>query len=157
MTARLTYEAVQSLYQKHGSALLVFGISILGEKSAAEDVLHQVFVKLLGRSELPADPRPYLFKAVRNAALNRIRSSARLTSLDGQEWLVRPAGNVNAVLEIEKAMAQLPLEQREVVAMRIWAEMTSAEVAAVLEIPENTAASRYRYALAKLRDLLRNI
>jgi RNA polymerase sigma-70 factor, ECF subfamily len=62
---------------------------------------------------------------------------------------------VEAGLEIENAMRELPPEQREVVVMRIWGEMTIVEVAAVLEISENTAASRYRYALNKLRVLLK--
>lgn len=155
MAARLSYDDVQDLYGQHGPALLAYGTSLLGDHSAAEDVLHQVFLKLLGQERLPEDARPYLFKAVRNRALNAIRGSACLTSLDAQEWLIKPQGMLEAGLEVEQAVRELPPEQREVVVMRIWGEMTMAEVAAVLEIPENTAASRYRYALNKLRVLLK--
>lgn len=155
MAARLTYDEVQDLYRQHGPALLAYGASLLGDRATAEDVLHQVFVKLLANERLPEDARPYLFKAVRNRAFNALRGSARLTSLDAQEWLVKPQGMVEAGLEIEQAMRELPPEQREVVVMRIWGEMTMPEIAAVLEIPENTAASRYRYALNKLRALLK--
>lgn len=157
MAARLTYDDVQDLYRQHGPALLAYGSSLLGDRAAAEDVLHQVFLKLLGMEKLPTDARPYLFKAVRNRSLNAIRSSSRLMSLDEQDWLVKPAGMAEAGLEVEKAMRELPPEQREVVVMRIWGEMTLAEVAMVLDIPENTAASRYRYALNKLRGLLKEI
>lgn len=155
MAARLTSDEVQDLYRQHGPALLAYGTSLIGDRAAAEDVLHQVFVKILGRERLPEDPRLYLFKAVRNRALNALRGSARLMSLDAQEWLVKPHGMVEAGLEIEQAMRELPQEQREVVVMRIWGEMTIPEIAAVLDIPENTAASRYRYALNKLRILLK--
>jgi RNA polymerase sigma-70 factor, ECF subfamily len=155
MAARLTYEDVQDLYRQYGPALLAYGTSLLADRAAAEDVLHQVFLKLLGMNRLPEDPRSYLFKAMRNRALNAMRSSARLTSLDGQEWLVKPPGMADAGLEVEKAMRELPPEQREVVVMRIWGEMTLSEIATVLDISENTAASRYRYALNKLRELLK--
>jgi RNA polymerase sigma-70 factor (ECF subfamily) len=155
MAGKLTYEDVQDLYQEHGPALLAYGTNILGNRASAEDVLHQVFLKLLAMNQLPAEPRPYLFKAVRNRALNAMRGSARLSSLEGQEWLVKPQGMVEAGLEIERVMRELPTEQREVVVLRIWGEMTLAEVAVVLEIPENTVSSRYRYALNRLRALLK--
>jgi RNA polymerase sigma-70 factor, ECF subfamily len=155
MAARLTYDEVQDLYRRHGPALLAYGASLLGDRATAEDVLHQVFLKLLANERLPEDARPYLFKAVRNRALNAIRGTARMASLDAQEWLLKPQGMVEEGLEIEQAMRELPPEQREVVVMRIWGEMTMPEIAAVLEIPENTAASRYRYALNKLRVLLK--
>lgn len=155
MAGKLTYEDVQDLYREHGPALLAYGTNMLGDRAAAEDVLHQVFLNLLATDRLPAEPRPYLFKAVRNRALNAMRSSARLSSLEVQEWLVKPQGMVEAGLEIEQVMRDLPEEQREVVVLRIWGEMTLAEVALVLEIPENTVASRYRYALNRMRALLK--
>lgn len=155
MAARLTHEDVQDLYRQYGPALLAYGTSLLADRAAAEDVLHQIFLKLLGMRQLPEDPRPYLFKAVRNRALNAMRNSARLTSLDGKEWLMKPPGMVDAGLEVEKAMHELPPEQREVVVMRIWGEMALTEIAVVLEISENTVASRYRYALNRLRALLK--
>jgi RNA polymerase sigma-70 factor, ECF subfamily len=157
MAAKLTYDEVLAFYQQHGPALLAYGVSILGDKARAEDVLHHVFLNLLDRDKLPMEARPYLFKAVRNGSLNAMRGSARLTSLENQEWLVRPIGMVEAALEIEGAMGQLPPEQREVVVMKIWGEMTLTEVAQVLEIPENTVASRYRYALNKLREFLKDV
>ncbi len=156
MAAGLRHEDVQELYRQHGPALLAYGTSLLGDFAAAEDVLHQIFLKLLTMKALPEGPRLYLFKAVRNRCLNVMRGRQRLTSLD-QEWLIKPAGMMEAGLEVEKAIAELPPEQREVLVMRIWGEMTLAEIAAVLEIPANTVASRYRYALEKLRTLLKGI
>jgi RNA polymerase sigma-70 factor, ECF subfamily len=155
MAAGLTHEKVQELYRQHGPALLAYGASLLGDYAAAEDVLHQLFLKLLTMKTPPEEPRLYLFKAVRNRCLNVLRGRTRLASLDHQEWLVKPEGMIEAGLEVEKAIRELPPEQREVVVMRVWGEMTLAEAAEVLEIPLNTAASRYRYALGKLRTLLK--
>ena len=53
------------------------------------------------------------------------------------------------------ALRELPAEQRAVVHLKLWEEMTFEQIAQSLEIPVNTAASRYRYGLDKLRDRLR--
>ncbi len=53
------------------------------------------------------------------------------------------------------ALAALPAEQRSVVHLKLWEDLTFAECAEVLGIPANTAASRYRYGIDKIRDLLR--
>lgn len=155
MAVRPTNENVQDLYERYGPALLAYGTSLLGDRSRAEDVLHQVFLKMIGMQALPKDAPPYLFKAVRNGSLNAMRSGARLAALEHQEWLVKPFGMIEAGLEVEKAMRDLPQEQREVVVMHIWGDMTLGEIAMVLDISQNTAASRYRYALDKLRTLLK--
>ena len=57
--------------------------------------------------------------------------------------------------ELADALAELPAEQRAVVHLKLWEGLTFEEIAAALEIPPNTAASRYRYGLDKLRDRLR--
>ena len=53
------------------------------------------------------------------------------------------------------ALAELPPEQRAVAHLKLWTGLTFEQIAAALEIPPNTAASRYRYALDKLRARLR--
>lgn len=59
--------------------------------------------------------------------------------------------------QLQEALQRLPAAQREVITLKIWGGLTFAEIAAVLEIPANTAASRYRYALEELRRLTRAI
>jgi len=128
MAAKLTYEDVRDLYQRHGPALLAYARSLLPDRGSAEDVLHQVFLGLLGKAELPAESRPYLFRAIRNGALNLRRSGTRMALLDEQQWLVKPQGMMDAGLEVERALRELPPEQREVVVMRVWGEMTMEEI-----------------------------
>jgi RNA polymerase sigma-70 factor (ECF subfamily) len=57
-------------------------------------------------------------------------------------------------LALQSALAELPVEQREIMVLRVWGQMTFEEAAATLDISPNTAASRYRYALAKLKERL---
>jgi RNA polymerase sigma-70 factor (ECF subfamily) len=147
-------ENVQRLYDEHGAGLLAYACSMLGDRSTAEDVLHQVFLRLLaGNVAIPNAPRAYLYRAVRNTALNVCRSASRRVELNlDQAWFEAPPGILDEGLELQGALYELPGEQREVIMLRIWGGMTLEEAAAVLGIPPNTAASRYRYGLAKLRE-----
>ena len=93
---------------------------------------------------------------MRNAALNTRRNGQRDTPLDPQLGVFKHrGGNIEAALTLEKALEELPEEQREVVVMRIWSGLTLEEAAAATGAPLNTVASRYRYALDKLREKLR--
>lgn len=145
------------LYERHGAVLLAYALSLLRDRPAAEDVLHQVFMKLLQkRVVVNGQPLHYLYRAVRNTALNHRRhiSREREYAPNGR-WLESPSGMEETGLALQSALAELPEEQRELMILRVWGEMTFEEAAAVLEISPNTAASRYRYALAKLKERLR--
>jgi RNA polymerase sigma-70 factor (ECF subfamily) len=69
---------------------------------------------------------------------------------------VHPAGDQDEILYLQQALRQLPDEQRETVFLKIWSGMTLLEISEMTEIPPNTVASRYRYALEKLRELSAN-
>ncbi len=143
------------MYDRHGPALLAYGCALLRDRSAAEDVLHQVFVRLLrGGLAIDGSAAAYLHRAVRNAALNHVRSRSREVEL-GQDagWLVAPAGTTETAVALESALAALPQEQREIIVLRLWADMSFEEAAGVVGVSPNTAASRYRYGLAKLREI----
>jgi RNA polymerase sigma-70 factor (ECF subfamily) len=147
---------VQRLYQQHGAALVAYARSFLPDAAAAEDAVHSVFVKLLrGSTARPALEAGYLYRAVKNAALNTKRDVARETAiLDEERWFVHRGGDLEAELTLQKALGELPEEQREVVMMRIWSGLTLEEIGAATGVTLNTAASRYRYALEKLRGRL---
>jgi RNA polymerase sigma-70 factor (ECF subfamily) len=68
---------------------------------------------------------------------------------------VHRGGDREAALSLQAALLELPEEQREAVMMRIWSGMTLEEIAVATGVSLNTAASRYRYALEKLRERLK--
>jgi RNA polymerase sigma-70 factor (ECF subfamily) len=154
---KLSADDVRQLYIKHGAALVLYACSFVSNSAAAEDVVHGVFLRLLrGQQTVPDIPAAYLYRAVRNAALNARRDRSREEPLPKHEsWLNHRAGDRNAALALEKAMRALPEEQMEIVVMWIWGGMTLEEAAEAAGVPLNTAASRYRYALAKLREQLK--
>ena len=115
-------------------------------------MLHQVFERLLrGDIEITGSPAPYLYRAVRNASLNSLRTQTREVELD-DGWLDSPSGMEETAMELQSALMELPEEQREVILLHVWGQMSFEETAMALGISPNTAASRYRYALSKLRE-----
>jgi RNA polymerase sigma-70 factor (ECF subfamily) len=97
---------------------------------------------------------------VRRCALDWQRSQRRLAQREEQaarreaEPQFAEAKDNERRAAIETALHELPAEQSTVLVMKIWGGLTFAQIAAALEIPTNTATSRYRYALAKLREAL---
>jgi len=148
---------VETLYRRHGPALVLFALAMTGERSRAQDAVHQVFLKLLERGSLAdaVDVRAYLFPSVRNAILNDAKARERDVSLDIRSaWFDPPDRDYTAELNLRRAMASLSDDQRQVTILHIWGELTFSQIADMLGVSPNTAASRYRYALGKLRDAM---
>lgn len=153
----LSADEIKQLYNRHGAALLLYARGFVPDASAAEDLVQGVFLNLLRtRPKVREAPAAYLYRAVKNAALNTQRNRSREAPMPEHEtWFTHSSGDQEAALALQAALAELPPEQREAVVMRIWSGMTLEEVAEATEVPLNTAASRYRYALEKLRERLR--
>ena len=101
------------------------------------------------------DAGPYLFACVRNSILNDFKIRQREVALDSAApWFGPPDRDYTAELQLLQGLAALTDDQREVTVLHIWAELTFQQIGEVLRISPNTAASRYRYALAKLRELM---
>jgi RNA polymerase sigma factor (sigma-70 family) len=154
---RPNHAQIEDLYRQHGAALLLFALAITRDRSRAQDAVHHVFLKLLDRIDLrqTLDPKAYLFASVRNAALNDMKACRREIAIENESAWFEPADrDYIGELKLRRLLRALPDDQREVMVLHVWCELTFAEVAVILEISSNTAASRYRYALAKLRDAL---
>jgi RNA polymerase sigma-70 factor (ECF subfamily) len=152
MGDRLDREAVRRLYEEHARGLLAYACSYVTSFATAEDVLHHVFERVLrGDLSISGGPVAYLYRAVRNTALNKVRDRAGDVEWD-DGWLESPAGMEHTALELQSTLRELPDEQREVIVLHIWGQMSFEEVAEALAISANTAASRYRYGLSKLRE-----
>ena len=158
-------DALRNIYQKYKTDLLVLAIALLNDKSAAEDIVHDVFVsfvKSLKTFRLTGNLKGYLLTCVANRARNSNKAKYhRNVGLDRAESccseLNGPPGSLicnEQLLLLSKAMAQLPYDQRETIMLRHQAQMTFKEVARSLGISTNTAKSRYRYGLEKLRLIL---
>ena len=145
---------IEVLYRQHAGALLLFALSISGDRGRAQDALHQVFLKLIENSSLSraVDKKAYLFACVRNAVLNESKRQDRNKPLDADSaWFCPPDRDYAGEQNLRLALGALPDDQREVIVLHVWGELTFSEIGDLLSVSSNTAASRYRYALAKLR------
>ena len=156
------------LYDEHAQALYGFALNLLRHEADARDVLQDVFLKASrdpGMLREVRDERAFLLRLAHNKAIDLMRR--RGVRERNYEELSRQIGNVFAAApeadeqifraHLSSALAELPPEQRAVVHLKLWEGLTFEAIAETLEIPGNTAASRYRYALDKLRDRLRPI
>jgi RNA polymerase sigma-70 factor (ECF subfamily) len=152
---RLGAHQLETLYLELAPALLAYVRSFQLDHGTSEDIVQRSFLELAGGRRHPLEARPYLFRMVRNAALNHHRDHARETNLPDEEpWFDLATSGVAEELDLRRALTALPEEQRAVVLLHLWGGLSFRELAAALDIPANTAASRYRYALAALKRTL---
>jgi RNA polymerase sigma-70 factor (ECF subfamily) len=159
---------LEELYDQHASALFAFAFNLLRNESDARDVLQELFIKLAQRPELltkVTDTRGFLLRLAHNSSVDLIRRQS--TRSRNYEELAREsvdlfADSANPDEQVFRqnlaaAMADLPPDQRAVVHLKLWGRLTFDAIAETLDISQNTAASRYRYAIDKLRERLRPI
>lgn len=155
-------DAISGLVDLTSLRLLRFAATITRNQHDAEDAVQTVLIKIAGK---PArlnqcdDPWAYLLRMVRNESLLILRRKPRWSLIGGLCDLLTQCGvdeleREESYRAVWQALRTLPTQQSEVVVLKIWEQMTFAEIAAVLEITPSTAASRYRYAMAKLADHL---
>ena len=152
-TERNTAE-IEALYRQHGAALLLFASAISGDRGRAQDAVHQVFLKAIenGSVSQAKNKKAYLFACVRNAVLNDAKVQDRNMPLDvDSAWFSPPDRDYAGEQNLRRGLGELPDDQREVIVLHVWGELTFSEIADLLGVSSKTAASRYRYALAKMR------
>jgi RNA polymerase sigma-70 factor (ECF subfamily) len=157
---------LERLYDVHAQALYALLLNLSRNEADTRDVIQELFIKLARQPRLldgVRDQRAFLLRLGHNAAIDLMRrrgtreksheqlaadsASAFSQSADPDEQAFRHA--------LSLALGELPADQRAVVHLKLWAGLTFEAIAATLEIPLNTAASRYRYGLDKLRERLR--
>jgi RNA polymerase sigma factor (sigma-70 family) len=158
-------DALARIYEKYKRDLLTLAITLLNDRSAAEDAVHDVFVgfvEAIEKFRLTGSLKGYLLTCVANRARNA--NKARHRHSVGPEPLEpvssaadEPPSSIVCNEELQQlscAMAQLAYDQREAIMLHFHAAMTFRTIAVQQGISVNTVKSRYRYGLDKLRSIL---
>lgn len=159
---------IERLYDDHASALFAFLLNLLRNDADTQDVMQELFTKLARRPALlrnVRDARGFLLRLSHNLAIDLMRRRGTREKNYGQlaresATLFVSSSNPDEQTFREKlaeALGELPADQRAVVHLKLWENLTFEAIAETLEIPPNTAASRYRYGIDKLRERLRPI
>jgi RNA polymerase sigma-70 factor, ECF subfamily len=153
------------LYDAKAAQLILYGRALGLSHGEAEDALQETFLALMQMDFAPAKPENYCVRSFRNRALNQRRSLwRRLTReweafADGHHWFEKSVDETEQILQTKavRMLAELPIEQREVIVLKIWHDCTFEDIGDLVEISANTAAGRYRYGLQKIKTKLEGL
>jgi RNA polymerase sigma factor (sigma-70 family) len=157
--------ALRPLYERHGRALLRFSAAMCRSRQLAEDLVHDTFVALL-REPFSFDPQlgsvyGYLCGVLRHRVSRHYRQQKRWVALDGNDEAAEPAAldspspadeiaRSEVTAAFRRAMLELPLQHREIIALCDLEELPYATVATILAVPVGTVRSRLHRARALL-------
>ena len=158
-------DALQRIYEKYRDYLLTLAMALVNDSGLAEDIVHDVFVTFAqsrGRFRLRGSLKSYLATCAVNRCRDQFRAfKRRPLSLDAETPLQSDFGLPDTRMisdeqsrQVADAMAQLPYEQREVIALHLNAAMKLRHIAGLQNVSVSTIKGRYRYGLQKLRSVL---
>jgi RNA polymerase sigma factor (sigma-70 family) len=155
-------EALARVYEKYVDSMLSLAVGLLNQRAAAEDVVQDVFLSFARSArylQAHGNLRSYLATSVLNRVRDRLRQ-ARRQAAQPADPVCDTAGPEQAAILIEEtgrlhdAIAALPDEQREVVLLRLKADMKFRDIARLQQTSISTVLGRYRYGLDRLRSRL---
>ncbi len=162
--------ALGAIYDRYGRVIYTIALRITGSRETAEEVVQDVFQNIWQAAGTfqpgIAQPSSWIFGIARHRAIDATRSKrerarTREQNLEDTAPFVAssdPERDVGQLLlrdAVRKALAELPINQRQAVELAYYGDLTRAEIADRLGEPLGTVKTRLRLGLAKLRDLLR--
>lgn len=150
--AQLNAQLLAELLDRHGATLSLYARQWC---LAPDDVVQQAFIDLAACHTLPEKPAAWLFAAVRRRAISKARSERRRQRHEteaGQRWFVQSRRQHEATALAIEELAELPLEDREVVIAHLWGRLTFDEIGKLIGASSSTAQRRYEAAIARLRE-----
>jgi len=150
--------AMSGLFDLTSQRLHRYAVTITRKQHDADDVVQHVLLQIAGNPRLLSraeNPWHYLLQMVRNRSLWVVRERKKAFPFAGICDLVTRRSVDELELEdtfrvVWAALRKLPTEQSEVVLLKVWEELTFAQIGTMLNMTPSTAASRYRYAMGKL-------
>jgi RNA polymerase sigma-70 factor (ECF subfamily) len=161
--------AFRELYQTYGPRVKAYMMRLGADAGTAEDLAQETLLTVWRRAQLYSAEKgsaaTWIFTIARNLRIDRLRREVPWQELpqDRPEVAAGDALPDEALAEKERqarvraALASLPAEQQEVVALSYLEGLSHGEIAARLELPLGTVKSRMRIAYQKIRDRLEDL
>jgi RNA polymerase sigma-70 factor, ECF subfamily len=146
------HDHLRQFYESNKQGLFTYALSLTRNISVAEDAVHTAFFGIVKRQFLPRDLRPYIFRAIRNAAVDLKRKDASTDGIFVEENL--DSSDPYSSRMLNQCLEQLPEEEREIVIMKAIVGLTFSEISHLHRKSINTVTSRYRRAIEKMRSLI---
>jgi RNA polymerase sigma factor, sigma-70 family len=145
----------------HAPRFLLYARQHARCEADAHDLVQEAVVESWGRQpDGSTPPLALVFATIRRRAIDLARSDdrrsdreLRVAEATNHVWFDSGVEDRERDRLLQKAMSSILDIYREVVILKVWGELTFAEIAEALDIPANTAASRYRYGLEELRKI----
>lgn len=150
-------EVLGRFYGEYRQQLFTCALVITFSPPQAEDAVHEAFCRLLGKTREPDDLKAYVFRAVRNAALDIVRRRKRSPE-PLPDFVFDPNPTPDLVVsradfqqQVVGLILNLRPDERETIVQHLYGELTFQEIAAVRQKPMGTVVSWYRRGLEKLQ------
>lgn len=158
---------LEQAYVKHKQSLLAIALNVTGCQGLAEDAIQIAIEKLIRLKGSVEDLDSYLFRSVRNAAIDlvrkRSRESRKMESFFADNDGIKQAADspfqqsVHAEQDVElrQSIEQLPESEKEIILLKVYSGFTFEQIASITQSNSNTVSTRYRRTLEKLRRQLK--
>jgi len=167
MTFREPMEDSQTLrqvFEKEESSLLRFAFGLVGQRETAEDLVQEAFLKLHAHWEDVANPRAWLFRAVRNLALNHLRDHKRETVLDAaKEWESgapdpeRTLGKMEAMGTLRMLISELKEDDQQLIGLKYHEGLKYDQISERTGMSVGNVGYKLHHLLKGLADAMRRL
>lgn len=146
---------IAEMFDRHGAALVLYASQWT---TAAEDCVQEAVLELARQRSRPDNPAAWLYRVVRNRALNTLRSAQRRQRREetaaSEHWRRRQrAPDPQSSIELKELLGRLAADAREIVVLRVWGGLSWDEIADVVGGSRSGAQRHYVQALEQLRHL----
>ena len=150
---------LKTVYEDFHMQLFTIALSITRDRDLAEDAIHNTFLSILKRNFMPEDLKLYVFKSVRNSAVDIIRKKKILPLCEGNNYIFDNSSSLEEEMEqkefkqqVAEGLLKLTANERETIIQHLYAELTFIEISNILDAPIGTVTSWYRRGIAKLKE-----
>ena len=162
-TRRRLRSKIEKLYDRYGCQMYSCALAVLGCSGLAEDAVQDAFCKGLRMKTEPDNLKAYIFKSVRNAAIDILRKRGRMSGLPEEYDYIfsvsHDPGNEVEIQQLKKTVVKnlmrLNEDERETIVQHIYAGLTFQEIADIRDKPLGTVTSWYRRGIARMKKSMR--